>query len=114
MLTVEVWGRSLAVEARSRLLAVEARMKSEGQLTIVETWMDSGYYRKLVDNKARRTFEAVRWMNGELMIGEVRMVLWKLGRSGEFEKTPHKVGSRKSPERVGLLRTSVGVILYPT
>ena len=38
----------------------------------------------------------------------------KLGRSGEFKKTPHKVGSRKSPGRVGLLRTSVGVILYPT
>ena len=55
-------------------------------------------------------------------VGGVRMVLWKLGQSvlwklgqsGEIKKTPRKVGSQKSPERVGLLRTSVGVILYPT
>ena len=40
---------------------------------------------------------------GRSTAGGVRMVLWKLGRSGEFRKTPHKVGSRKSPRRVGLL-----------
>ena len=51
---------------------------------------------------------------GRLTAGGVRMVLRKLGRSGEFRKMPHKVGSRKSPRRVGLLRTSIGVILYPT
>ena len=51
---------------------------------------------------------------GRSNAGEVWMVLWKLGRSGEFGKTPHKVGSRKSPGRVGLLRTSAGGILYPT
>ena len=51
---------------------------------------------------------------GELIIGEVQMVLWKLGQPGEFKKMSHKVGSRKSPERVGLLRTSAGGILYPT
>ena len=44
----------------------------------------------------------------------VWMVLWKLERSGEFRKMPHKVGSQKSPGRGGLLRTSAGVILYPT
>ena len=42
------------------------------------------------------------------------MGLWKLGRLKEFRKTPHKVESRKSPGRVGLLRTSAGGILYPT
>ena len=42
------------------------------------------------------------------------MVLWKFGRSGEFRKMPHKVGSWKSPGRVSLLQTLTGVILYPT
>ena len=51
---------------------------------------------------------------GKSTAGGVRIVLWKLGRSGEFRKMPHKVGSQKSPGRVGLLRTSAGVILYPT
>ena len=51
---------------------------------------------------------------GRSNAGEVWMVLWKLGRSGESRKTLHKVGSRKSPRRVGLLRTSTGVILHPT
>ena len=50
---------------------------------------------------------------GRSTAGGVRMVLWKLGRPEEFRKTPYKVGSRESPERVGLLRTSAGVILYP-
>ena len=42
------------------------------------------------------------------------MVLWKLGWPGEFRKMPYKVGSWESLGRVGLLRTSAGVILYPT
>ena len=42
------------------------------------------------------------------------MVLWKVGRSRGFKKTPHKIGSRKSPGRVGLLQTLAGGILYPT
>ena len=50
----------------------------------------------------------------KLIIREVRMVLLKLGWSRGFRKTPHKVGSRKSPRRVGLLQTSAGGILYPT
>ena len=51
---------------------------------------------------------------GRSTAGGVRIVLWKLGRPGEFRKMPHKVGSQKSPGRVGLLQTSAGVILYPT
>ena len=51
---------------------------------------------------------------GRSTAGMVRIVLWKLRRSEEFRKTSHKVGSQKSPRRVGLLRTSAGVILYPT
>ena len=51
---------------------------------------------------------------GRSTAGGVRMVLWKLGRLGEFRKMPHKIESRKSPRRVGFLRTSAGVILYPT
>ena len=51
---------------------------------------------------------------GRSTAGGVQMVLWKLGQSEEFRKMLHKVGSRKSPGRVGLLRTSAGVILYPT
>ena len=51
---------------------------------------------------------------GRSTAGGVRMVLWKLGRPEEFRKTSNKIESRKSPGRVGLLRTSVGVILYPT
>ena len=39
---------------------------------------------------------------GRSTAGGVRMVFWKLGQPGEFRKTPHKVGSRKSPRRVGL------------
>ena len=50
----------------------------------------------------------------ELIIREVWMVLWKLRRSRGFREMPHKVGSRKSPERVDLLQTSTGGILYPT
>ena len=46
--------------------------------------------------------------------GGVQMVLWKLGWPGEFRKMLHKVGGRKSPRRVGLLRTLTGIILYPT
>ena len=51
---------------------------------------------------------------GRSTAGRVRMVLWKLRQSEEFRKTSHKVGSRKSPGRVSLLRTSAGAILYPT
>ena len=40
---------------------------------------------------------------GRSTAGGVRTVLWKLGQPEEFKKTPHKVGSRKSPKRVGLL-----------
>ena len=50
----------------------------------------------------------------KLIIGEVRTVLWKIGWSEEFRKTPHKVGNQKSPGKIDLLRTSAGVILYPT
>ena len=46
---------------------------------------------------------------GRSTAGGVGMVLWKLGRLGEFRKTAHKVGSWKSPGRVGLLQTSTGL-----
>ena len=58
--------------------------------------------------------EESRGHYGRSTTGGVRIVLWKLGQPGEFRKTPYKVGSRESPGRVGLLRTSAGVILYPT
>ena len=50
----------------------------------------------------------------KLIVGEVRMVLWKLEWSRAFRETPHKVESRKSPGRVGPLQTLTGGILYPT
>ena len=61
-----------------------------------------------------RPLEESGGLYGRSTIGGVRIVLWKLGWPEEFRKMPHKVGSRKSPGRVGLLRTSAGVILYPT
>ena len=41
------------------------------------------------------------------------MIIWKLGRSREFSKTPHNVGSKKNPGRVGPLRTSAGGYFIP-
>ena len=53
-----------------------------------------------------------RWVE-KLIIGEVRTALWKLGRSRGFREMPHKVGSWRSPRRVGLLQTSVGGYFIP-
>ena len=39
-------------------------MKSGRRSTIIETWMESGYYRHLVVGEARKAFRAVQWMNG--------------------------------------------------
>ena len=46
---------------------------------------------------------------GELIIGEVRMALWKLGRSREFRKTPHKVGSKKTLEGSAFYKLRLGI-----
>ena len=43
----------LAIEVRSRPLTVEARMKFEKWSTIVEIWMESGYYRSPATEEAR-------------------------------------------------------------
>ena len=72
------------------------------------------YWRSLEGMIGVRLLEEFGGYCGRSTAGGVRMVLWKLRWLGEFRKMPHKVGSRKSPGRVGLLRTSTGVILYPT
>ena len=61
------------------------------------------YWRSLDGMIGVRPLEESGGHCGRSTAGGVRMVLWKLGRSGEFRKIPHKVGSWKSPERVGLL-----------
>ena len=72
------------------------------------------YWRSLDGTIRVRPLEESRGHYGRSTAGGVQMALWKLGRSGEIRKTPCVVESRKSPERVGLLQTSAGVILYPT
>ena len=61
-----------------------------------------------------RPLEEFEGHHGRSTAGGVRMILWKLEQSRKFRKTSHKVESQKSLERVGLLRTSARVILYPT
>ena len=39
-------------------------MKFEKQSIAVETWMQSGYYRKSADSEARKSFGATQYMNG--------------------------------------------------
>ena len=61
-----------------------------------------------------RLLEESGGYHGRMTAGGLWMVLWKLERSEKFRKMPHKVESRKSPERIGLLQTLTRVILYPT
>ena len=39
-------------------------MKSGRRSIVVETWMESGYYRKSADIEARKSFGAAWYMNG--------------------------------------------------